>query len=64
MKRKVAIIGPQVKDGKLKTEKCNVFLFFNSSFMKRARALIFELYEGNIKSFVKFQYKSFDSKIR
>ena len=34
---------------------------FNSSFVKRARAIMFELYEGTIYSFVKFKYERFTS---
>ena len=37
--------------------------FFNSLFIKRARALIFDLHEGTIYSFVKFQLESLSSNI-
>ena len=62
MKRKGANFGHQVKVGKLKLKVCNV-RFLSTSFIKRARALIFDLHEGTIYSFVKFKYESFTSYI-
>ena len=61
-KRKGANFGPKVKFGKMKTKVC-IVCFFNSSFINRARALIFELHEGSIYSFVKFKFQSMSTKI-
>ena len=37
--------------------------FLKSSFIRRARALLFELHEGTIYRFVKFKYESFSFNI-
>ena len=39
------------------------FFFLKSSFIRRARALLFELHEGTIYRFVKFKYESFSFNI-
>ena len=52
VKRKQAYFGHKIKVDKMKIKVCNVNCF-NNSFIKRARAIIFELHEGTIYNFVK-----------
>ena len=64
VQRKGANFDPKVKLGKMKTKVCNVFFLpSNSSFIKGARAPIFELHEGSLSCFVRFQRESFISNI-